>query len=461
MILVMLAILLLVFLAAGGLAVDAANLYHVKLQSQRAADAGALAGATILAKSEGNRDAALQMARVLASANARRAGIDRAPEEISASIPSPGQVRVDIATDASLYILPMVPGYGSSRNVATSAVAAAESRPRYLVSMVVDTSGSMRQLASADCTLRRRQCPSKFDELKRATKEFVQSFDEKLDRIALITFESKVDEAARLPRNVDVLQWMDQEWSKAVLVPKIDNPKHFNVGGFTNIADGIAHGQKQLTLPTIPKEFDAATKIFVLITDGSPTRELTDETRRGKLWCRLEADVPVGEDTDGDGVPDDLSGDGIVDILPPYTDGDRRRPFDDREYLDGCTDPFGDQITDGRRCFIRTIQAADALREAVSGVNFYSIGLGIDSRATDAYQNWKDPKFLKPFLMRRLSNDVANGAIDPAFDCVPNYEKYNQTKRPQGEYMSTEDATELTELLKKIRPKGSRARLVL
>jgi Flp pilus assembly protein TadG len=160
-----------------GLAIDAAILYAVRARLSAAADAGALAGARMLARGQdipAQRDSAVNTAQRFFSANFPEGHLFTSNRSVTIDVDESQlkvrTVRVSAAVDAPLYFMRLLGQTGVNVKSAGTAT-----RRDVNLMLVLDRSGSLQNTGS--CT-----------PLKEAAKSFVSYFANGRDRLGLVSY---------------------------------------------------------------------------------------------------------------------------------------------------------------------------------------------------------------------------------------------------------------------------------
>jgi hypothetical protein len=269
------AIVLVALLSVIGLGIDAGKLYIDSLRVQRAADAGVLAGTSLIGDALFGTQANIEgLARDVARDNFDRHLVPYNPADLGthfeARLRTPNELEVRTYSPSSTYIIgKVVEGQGIHD---LSGFAAGRRRPVAVV-LVNDLSSSMMEP------------PEKFDALRAAARVFASSFDEAQDAFGMVSFW----------RNTAVDYPLSRPWVRQDITPDVPDdvdgaincliiegctppgypaacPPCVNKSG-TNIHGGVWQGRQEMDrfLALVPDP-SAFLKVIVLITDGSPTR---------------------------------------------------------------------------------------------------------------------------------------------------------------------------------------------
>ncbi len=321
-VLALVAICLVVLLGIGGLALDSARGYLVKARLARAVDAGVLAGARAVRQGE---DVARQRALDLAQVNGAVSSSWPSSLDVTFGVNAAGEqtVRMD-GTQRMPTLLMRVLGI-DSMVVRSAAVAAV---PPVDLVLVLDQSGSLGDLGA-------------FDDLQDASKRFVSYFDDRLDQLALVSFQLRGTDRFALSGSFT-----------AGIHTAIDGMRS---AGDTNMGEGLRLGMVQITGPAVRQR---SAKVVVFFTDGRAT------SFRGKI-AGQDRMLAVSRKTST--------------TVRGYFDDPDSLPTDHVAHPDGCagvTMCFGQWTEPTVRAKARDmgLEAAEALRNA--GILVYSIGLG-------------------------------------------------------------------------------------
>ncbi len=288
---VIFAVLVLCVVTLTGLAVDTGNLYSAKIGVQAAADAGALAGASLNALGRPQSEVE-QGALDVAMMNLQLKGIRTTEDPVVTFDPSDGiKIHVDINATVDMYILANLPTVGVPFQVVTGS-ATAEVNPA-AISLMLDISESMAcpsvsapDEPSCGCAPNCDQTDlnSRLSALKLAVlgdstdpqnPGFLSFFDEQRDAIGLILFGTGAKTMVPMRRGGG--------FSYAEISTAIRNA---TAQGATNHADALY----QAYFDTKDALFlDEAS--FLLFTDGAPTaaRFFFTEGLRRNNDVRIEA----------------------------------------------------------------------------------------------------------------------------------------------------------------------------
>ena len=334
-ILVLAAIVLTSLLLLIGFVVDLGRLYHARLELQKAADAGALAGMQsasiqsdlLTGKTADQKKAHMESrAREVTRANMVMNGISRfdpardiVVQYIDSEDPKVALARMNVSAQAQIPFLlmnrlpPGMFGLTESNDTIMLGATASTVRPVANIVLILDISKSMNCPASKDddcvcLTPKRTQtCEEigatpgpgggpapglKIELLKAAVKEFVGRFNEKFDRISIVPFNIAADSSTNDEANgvtdkkgVRFLPYEGQVsapeygFNKKDVERAIDNLKP---ASNTNLSDGLLKAYveaKRVGLVGSGQEIS-----YVVFSDGAPTAArflFTGETTTG------------------------------------------------------------------------------------------------------------------------------------------------------------------------------------
>jgi Flp pilus assembly protein TadG len=364
-ILVFMAVILIVVLGSAGLAIDLGRGYLEQTRLARAVDASALAAARSLRQGTGT---ALTHGTAVASANGVVDGANGVTLSVTFGTNGAGENTVTtVATRPIPTTFMRVFGH-QLMSLGAKATAAV---PPVDMTMVIDQSGSLR-LAGA------------WDELQDAAQSFVTYFDESIDQIGLVSYNSRATDRVPL--------------GHGFVSPIQQSIQNMQSDGHTNVGEGLRLASLQLAGPAVR---DRAVRVLVFFTDGRPT------AFRGLI-----------------------GGSDRVLVINQTNTGRVRGYFDNPEQMPSDGNPTPDGCRNVRSCFEWTessarqqsrtlgLQEADALR--ASGVLIYSIGLGDPSQSDPLWQPDLD-------YLRNIANE--GGRVD--------------NSQPQGRFYFAPSAAEL------------------
>jgi hypothetical protein len=251
------ALLLIMFIAVIGLAVDLGLIFFTKSEVTRAVDAAALAGAAALP------DQALARARI--DEYLALNGVDPATAEVTFPSGEGGEPRklaqIKASKTANLVILHAF-GLG---DVTVESSGRGE-QASVDIAIVLDISGSMcdeypGQHGAAECASASPYPPGQWQPmlvLKEAAQVFVDAMDPVYDQISLVTYSTRANVDEPLTQDFDTISTaIDDMWP----------------GGYTNIAEGILYGVDELS--KFPPDGDAredSVGVIIVLTDGRANR---------------------------------------------------------------------------------------------------------------------------------------------------------------------------------------------
>jgi Flp pilus assembly protein TadG len=443
------ALLVPILLALGGISVDVAHAFLKKSQLQRAVDGAAMAG--IARYDSGVTDAAEveaateQMARYnLLQMSVKEADIQNIDATLMVDANQVAEITLNCQIRVPTFFMHMIPG-DAFENISLGTGSTSKRNPA-VVSLVLDTSGSM-----AD----------EIDELRAAAHAFIDSFEEGLDQMSIVTFSFTA--TVRQPMAII---------NKANLHAIIDT---LVADGWTNIPEAVATGRQQIEAANNPEAVEAV----LLFTDGAPNN------LRGIFTNGIEPPLILnypGNPTWNDyvlyvgNIPVQVRRPGTLtldcDGEPAGADDDNDSgTIADQDDIEDCfsTLAFKDsrEVTrPGTDLINREDSRAPLLRESyklavvesdygkIDGTTFYTIGLGTPAtEGADVYQSITNYSNIKSYLLKRIANDPA-GEGDPDFPGLPWNANY-----PAGLYFQTPDPADLVELFQAV-AKRIRLRLI-
>lgn len=383
------------------LAIDLGVSYVASSGLTKAVDAGALAGAF----NTGKGSAAMR--EIIDSVARANLAFNSSPLDASFSVaidsPSTDTVRVRVSGQTQAPTL-------FSRIIGTTEVSVAQTAEatRYPLdlSLVLDISGS---LVSARV----------FDDMQEASKRFVNAFDDRIDRVGMVSYMT-------IARELMPVQKHFKSTGTAII-------NRLRGGGWTNMDDGLRLAKQQMD--DAPAR-STSLKIVVLFTDGRPTA-FTDSLwmDEGANDCRSMRNVGDG---DGDGIPHCYVGavslnrrlyeidnghrvigwsrNGSIRLAPPYS----RSPVPIRL-------PDGQRVSNANITDISIAQTeewANVIRNA--GYTIYAVALGNPYASAAAQPDLA--------LLRRLANE--KGRVSRS--------------QPEGEMLFAPSAAELEDVFAKL-----------
>jgi Flp pilus assembly protein TadG len=251
------ALLLLVFIGAIGLAVDLGLIYYTRSQVTRAVDAASLAGAAALP------DQALATARV--NEYLALNDVDPATAVIDFPATEGGESRKLVSVSATKTApLTILKAFGlGDVTVESSGLGEQASID---IAVVLDISGSMcdeypGQQGAAECPSTSGYPPGQWRpmlKLKEAAQVFVDAMDPLYDQISLTTYSTRANVDEPLTQDFgEINDEIDDIWP----------------GGYTNIAEGILYGIDELEkFPPAGNAREDAVAVLIVLTDGRANR---------------------------------------------------------------------------------------------------------------------------------------------------------------------------------------------
>jgi hypothetical protein len=374
-------------LAVCGLAIDSGRYYAVRAELAKAVDAGALAGARVVATGQENAAVA---AEEYAEMNFRNGYMQTAGHAFNVSFnPDPESAKVLVQGTAEMPTtflmilgLPMV---------TVRAVAEAE-RPPLSVALVLDNSHSLHPSFAGINAI---------GYLRTAAADFLDYFSDTMDQMALVLFSTGTEIRFSLGHS-----FHGSMHSVMQNMTAIQN---------TNLADGMDGGLTQLRGDQNP----ASRQAIVYFTDGRPTAlrgiyNVDGENIDGVITCDQN---PSGNVDDQLFEPDDLH------------QAISGAAYTANVFPDGSARTVANLILQANQRLRTT--AAQARSE---GITVYTIGLGNPNQP----EVWKQPDAA---LLIELAN-VPSG-IDPGTGEVINNPSYDPSQ-PEGGFYFAPDATQLS-----------------
>ncbi len=261
------AVLMSLFMAFIGIAVDLGRGYIIRNALGTAVDGAALAAARMIPQGQ---SAARAAAERIFNANfpAGFLGVTSlvSPPNVVFSTTADGSSLITVSSSAVMptSFMRLVPG-GSFANLN---VGGAGTATRRLVDMafVIDRSGSLG---------------GAFPQVQTASRNFIALFDQVYDRISLLSFSNntRVHSAIVQPGRGFALGTIQSQINGLVL------------GGGTSIAEGLYQGWNQLRL--VPNDNQSSLRAIVLFTDGAPNAFAADFPQVA-AGCTGTPNVPSG-----------------------------------------------------------------------------------------------------------------------------------------------------------------------
>lgn len=229
------ALAMVVLLGMSGLAVDMGRAYLDRARMVRAVDAAALAGARVY---RSGQPQALQHALAIAQANGVGNGSLGPELDVQFGQNQFGENTVQVVAQRTMpTLLARVLG----RNTVDIVAEAEAATPPVDLVLVIDHSGSLEQAKA-------------WGDLQDAAKLFVQKFDDSIDQMGLVGFNTRATQRV----------WMT-DYFTASITSAIDG---IAAAGWTNTGEALRYAHEQLaTGPLRPR----SVKVVVFFTDGRPT----------------------------------------------------------------------------------------------------------------------------------------------------------------------------------------------
>ena len=424
-----LALLSITFLLLSGFSLDTANLLLKKSHLQRALDAGAIAGITRYDSGD-NSGTIATTAQEMALYNLQEMGLPNAEVAANFAVDQDQVATLSLngSVNTSTLFMRLIPGAGLG-TVVTAASSTARRNPA-IVSLVLDVSGSMAPNITA---------------LRKAANDFVDSFENGLDQMAIIKFSDRASVIAAMAP-VD----------KTSLHAKING---LGAGGWTGTAEGVVLGRKELEKVANP----AAVRAMLLFTDGAPNviRPIFTDGNSAFLPKNYPSSGPQNYDyyaylnTPLGGTPRPeihhpqtlaevcTNARRIEQCLNSFAYNDSRGNLGHFAHITSLVSPYTEMK---KEAYDLAILETDYAKS--DGITIYTVGLGLEAPNTgDPYQNVNEIQRLKPIFLRRLANDPAS-ATDPSFPNLP-----ANNSHPVGTYLQTPNPSDLTNLFKTIAQK--------
>ncbi len=278
--------LVIILLAMAGLAVDAGNIYHARVQLQKATDTGALAGmGSLFINNNVPTDPTAipsyieARARELTMENLRAQGFDITNVTIEPSYDTDTRtLTVNTEAEQDFLLMDVVPfqllGFDQAESSRPIFATAEVRREPANIALVLDMSTSMEcpSLGSCNCKTPARDpavdCAAeaasqsttqKFEELQTAVATFLTYFDPTFDRISLTLFKKGASVEVSL-----------SEPSARQFDPVEINTALANVspGSYTNPSAGLIEAYNDMAARGVNGNEEAT---YVLFSDGAPT----------------------------------------------------------------------------------------------------------------------------------------------------------------------------------------------
>jgi Flp pilus assembly protein TadG len=343
-----------------GLAVDSARGYLTRLRLVRAVDAAALTGARTLRSGEA---VALEQARATAFANGVGTTLNGAALNMNVATDAQGESTFEVSASQTMPTILMRLLGIDHINVRANSVAAV---PPVDLVLVIDQSGSLGTVGA-------------WDDLQTAAKEFIQNFDDDIDQIGLVSFQTRAANRFQLAHGF-----------RTAVASEING---MSSAGWTNYGEGLRLAHQQITSSDVRER---SVKVVVFFTDGRPTAFRGTVGGQDRIMATAQ-ELP----------PEHLGG---------YFNNPDALPIDGTRSADGCRN-----VT---YCATWTEQAApqpmasdglnhDLGRQLASqirgeGVLVYTIGLGNTAYSDPAFQ----PN--QAFLQELANVDGSTNSSQPA-----------------------------------------------
>jgi hypothetical protein len=218
-----------------GLAVDSGRGYLTRLRLVRAVDAAALTGARTLRAGE---TAAREQATAAAYANGVGPAINGVALDMQISTDEAGESLFQVsAMQVMPTILMRLLGID---HINVRAVSEAAVPPVDLI-LVIDQSGSLGTVGA-------------WNDLQTAAKEFVRHFDDDIDQLGLVSFQTRAANRFQLSHGF-----------RTSIESEIDG---MSSAGWTNYGEGLRLGYEQIKSDDVRER---SVKVVVFFTDGRPT----------------------------------------------------------------------------------------------------------------------------------------------------------------------------------------------
>jgi Flp pilus assembly protein TadG len=234
-VLMLVAVGMVFMLGMTGLAVDSARGYLTRLRLVRAVDAAALTGARTLRSGE---SVALDQARAAAYANGTATSLNGASLDMNVSTDSQGESTFEVSAAQTIPTILMRLLGIDHIDVRANSVAAV---PPVDLILVIDQSGSLGQVGA-------------WDDLQEAAKEFVRYFDDDIDQIGLVSFQTRAADRFHI--------------AHGFRTPVSSAINGMSSAGWTNYGEGLRLAYQQITSSDVRER---SAKVVVFFTDGRPT----------------------------------------------------------------------------------------------------------------------------------------------------------------------------------------------
>ncbi len=337
-VLILVAAGMLFMLGMTGLAVDSGRGYLTRLRLVRAVDSAALTGARTLRSGEA---IALEQATAAAYANGVGPAINGATLDMRVDTDAQGESTFEVSAARTIPTILMRLLGVDHIDVRAKSVAAV---PPVDLILVIDQSGSLGTVGA-------------WNDLQAAAKEFVQQFDDDIDQMGLVSFQTRAANRFQIAHGF-----------RTSVTSEIDG---MSSAGYTNYGEGLRLAHQQITSSDVRER---SAKVVVFFTDGRPT------AFRGTIGGRDRIMTTAQE------------------LPPEHLGGYYNNP--DAMPIDGLTSATG--CRNVTYCSVWTEQsapqpvAADALNHDLGrqlagqirgeGVLLYTIGLGNTTYSDPAFQ---------------------------------------------------------------------------
>ena len=234
-VLMLVAIGMVFMFAMSGLAVDSARGYLTRLRLVRAVDAAALTGARTL---RSGATVAQEQATAAAYANGVAPSLDGATLNMSVAIDANGESTFEVTAVRTIPTTLMRLLGVDHITVRANSVAAV---PPVDLVLVIDQSGSLGTVGA-------------WNDLQIAAKEFIQYFDDDVDQLGLVSFQTRAADRFQIAHGF-----------RTALASTIDG---MSSAGWTNYGEGLRLAHQQITSAAVRQR---SAKVVVFFTDGRPT----------------------------------------------------------------------------------------------------------------------------------------------------------------------------------------------
>lgn len=351
---------MLFMLGMAGLAIDSGRGYLTRLRLTRAVDAAALTGARTL---RAGQSEALSQAAAVATANGVAAGVDGTTVAMDVSTDTQGESTFEVTAAQPMPTILMKLFGIDHIDVRASAVAAV---PPVDLVLVIDQSGSLGTVGA-------------WDDLQEAAKEFIAYFDDDIDQMGLVSFQTRASNRFQIGHGF-----------RTPIESRING---MSSDGWTNYGEGLRLAHEQITSEAVRER---SAKVVVFFTDGRPTAYRGTIGGQDRIMATAQELPPehiAGYWNNPDGLPIDgttaANGCRNVSYCPVWNEQAAPQP------------PASDALNHDKGR-----QMANAIRG--EGVLLYTIGLGNTTYSNPAYQ----PN--QAFLAELANVDGATSSSQPA-----------------------------------------------